>query len=453
MATTAPTRWRRIPRAIATAPLVWLERARGRRRLALALLYALVATIPAAFVVREGVLRNLPDVGDPFDVAAYRAPRPDNALALYREAAETYRPPSDLGVAGQVHLLRYGVSVGITPASRRWIDDNAATLELWRRSAERPTPGSRDPSGERHSSQAGPPALADDLERIVFAWMAGVRARDCAESGDPAGAWAWHRARLRDSRRLSTRGGLSGFDAIAALNRYRAACAAAELWAEEPGVDAALLRRALADVREMDAVTPVSDMLKAEYVRAMALLDDPPPGLANSALARLVRSGDATEWYRYTPVFRHLAWFFRNEPKRSRRLVRQVYANWLARCDQRPRAPFQTRGRVELFDATPPVVGALPPGELARWLESPSMAGELLHPWIPPVDWYLDGERARRAQLVVSLAAQLYRRERGSLPKSPAELVGPYLKALPEGFDEKKDPRLDPATPAPVRSR
>jgi hypothetical protein len=244
------------------------------------------------------------------------------------------------------------------------------------------------------------------------------------------------------------------FDGIAALNRYRAACAAAEQWADDPGVDPALLRRALADVREMDAMTPVSDMLKAEYVRTMALLDDTPPGLANSAFSRGITSGDATEWYRYNPVFKPLAWFFRNEPRRSRRLVRQVYANWLARCDERPRAPILRQGRVELFDAAPPVRGALPPGELARWLQSPSIADGVLRPWSVSVDSYLAGERARRAQLIVSLAEQLYRRERGSLPKSPAELVGPYLKALPEGFDEKKDPRLDPAAPpAPVRPR
>ena len=49
----------------------------------------------------------------------------------------------------------------------------------------------------------------------------------------------------------------------------------------------------------------------------------------------------------------------------------------------------------------------------------------------------IDRERPRQARLVVHLADQLYRREHGGPPPSPAALVGPYLKGLPEGYDER----------------
>jgi hypothetical protein len=455
MSTTAPPRWRRIPRTIATAPLVWLERARGRRRAALVLLYALVAMVPTAFLAREMGLSGLSDIGDPFDVAAFRAPRPDDALPLYREASEAYRQPSDPDAAREVRMLQYGAG-RMTPAVRRWMADNAGALELWRRATERPNLGYRDESKEMRSFRLGAPVVLVGPGRGVFAWMAGVRAGDRAGSGDWAGAWAWHRARLRASRHVAMRAGFAG--RMEALMQHRAACATAEAWAEEPAVDAALLRRALADALEVGAMTPpLSDMLKADYIGRLAELDDPPPKLVQEVFAAVVESGDATQWYRQLPVVTHFAWFLRNEPRRSRRLVRQVYANWLARCDEQPRAPMMNELSFELFASAPPIPGALSPGDLTRWLRSPSLADGFLAHWVQTIDLHFADERARQARLVVSLAEQLYRRERGAMPKSPAELVGPYLKALPDGFDEdfdaSKDPGVDPAGPPAVRSR
>jgi hypothetical protein len=427
------------------APLRWLERARGRRRLALVLLYALVAAVAAVFVARERALRNLPDVGDPFDVAAFGAPRPGDAFPLYRQAAAAYRSPSEPTVGNP---FPYGMGQP-TPAGRRWIDDNAKALELWRRATERPDVGYHDPPREdpAFSSQVEAP-FPLGREYAMFAWMAGVRARDCAEAGDPAGAWAWHRARLRGSRHVAMRAGSAG--RMAALFLHREACAAAGSWAQDPRVDAPLLRRALADALEVGAMTPpLSDTLKAEYIESLARLDAPSPQVVRQVFERVLESGDATQWHRHLPVVSHLGWFLRNEPKRSRRLVRQVYANWLARCDEQPRAAFQSGPSSDLFVATPPVAGALAPRDLARWLQSPSLADRLLTYRIGSFDVYFADERTQQGRLVLTLAEQLYERERGAPADSPAELVGPYLKALPEGFDDK----VSSAGPAAVRTR
>jgi hypothetical protein len=50
----------------------------------------------------------------------------------------------------------------------------------------------------------------------------------------------------------------------------------------------------------------------------------------------------------------------------------------------------------------------------------------------------LEDERSRQARLVVTIAGELYRRERGKRPASPRELVGPYLTELPFGFVDEK---------------
>jgi hypothetical protein len=52
--------------------------------------------------------------------------------------------------------------------------------------------------------------------------------------------------------------------------------------------------------------------------------------------------------------------------------------------------------------------------------------------------WEKDGplarERRRRPALIVRLAAELYKREHGRSPTRAGDLVGPSLKALPEGI-------------------
>ncbi len=46
-------------------------------------------------------------------------------------------------------------------------------------------------------------------------------------------------------------------------------------------------------------------------------------------------------------------------------------------------------------------------------------------------------ERANHRALIVLLASELYRRDRGTAPPSDEALVGPYLESLPdEGTEE-----------------
>jgi hypothetical protein len=64
-------------------------------------------------------------------------------------------------------------------------------------------------------------------------------------------------------------------------------------------------------------------------------------------------------------------------------------------------------------------------------------------PWPPD---RLQDRRAHR-ELLIMLATEFYRRERGSLPSSDEALVGTYLKSLPDDrspdFDDGTAPRVE----------
>ena len=84
---------------------------------------------------------------------------------------------------------------------------------------------------------------------------------------------------------------------------------------------------------------------------------------------------------------------------------------------------------------------ALPPQGVAGWLVTTVDARLRLirqyDEWLPP---------ARRAyrDLVIMLATELYRRERGSLPSSDEALVGTYLQGMPDDGSAELDDGTTP---------
>jgi hypothetical protein len=106
--------------------------------IAAALIVAIVATPPLLWLMQ---LTGLPDVGDPFDVAAYRAstvPDERNAFVLYKQAAALLDlKPAYLTASGVKADMRARWSAAV-PEVRRWADENRAALALYRQGAERP---------------------------------------------------------------------------------------------------------------------------------------------------------------------------------------------------------------------------------------------------------------------------------------------------------------------------
>jgi hypothetical protein len=140
------------------------------------------------------------------------------------------------------------------------------------------------------------------------------------------------------------------------------------------------------------------------------------------------------------------------EPERSQRLLRLLCAHYLANAETRGLPPpkpevwvkvtlMHGAFKVRLYPVSPAAPAgarALPSQELARWLVATRdarlriRADEL--PWPPErvTDFKAVPDRKAHGELVIRLATERYRHERGRLPSSGQALVGTYLKSLPD---------------------
>ena len=466
--------------ALLASPFTLAEQSKGRWRSAILLFYALLALVICTPLVRKARLNRIPDLGDPFDVSAFRDAGRDDAFPLYSEALSRYRPPSKQPSAGssiplfnRVMGVRFN-SAYAPPEVEAWVASNREARDLWLRATARPDLSYHpwdargfgaewddaegiDPKTGKHIS-----LRVDTPERGLLRWLGEREAMRLEKEGDLAGAWGWHNAALRYSRHVGMRTIFA--DRLQAVALHREACDRAEHWAADVRVDATMLRRALADALDVGTMAPpLSDSLKADYLEALLLLDHPPLSLVNHVLddfrgsgerassdpplprqrSHLGRGNDGFEgkgdrFRRYLPDLRAQATYYLNgEPERSKRLVRQVYANWLAHCDEPIAVQFRTMSDLNLFSGPPFAPGMMSAVDLASELDLPGPARHVLPRWAE-LQKPLQDEQSRQARLVVTIAGELFLRERGKRPASPQELVGPYLGELPYGFVEEK---------------
>jgi hypothetical protein len=478
--------FRSVLSTVIFAPLILLERSRGVWRWWLVIVYGVLAAVGIGYAARTWNLSRIPDMAPSFNLAAYRDGGPDDAFPLYRQANERYEAP-----AGQARyevpslveriLVMHHNAGSVTPAVRAWIDKNRPALDLWRQATERSGLGYH-PRSERGigsewvesgiSNQVAiglaTPVRVFDPDRGLLPWLAEYEAARLREAGDAAGAWTWLRALLRYSRHVGMRSGVS--NRRAAVERHAAASDRAEAWVLDSNVDPALLRQALTDVLEVGKLTPpLSDTLKADYLETLHLIDAPTMAVINRVVTDYGCNGDwqegdrpplredirfaPGEWtgtetnpYRsYLPDVRaRMVFYVQHEPETSRRLVGQVYANWLAHCDEPSKQRPSTVSPFELFDAPPSRPGMLAIPDVIEALNGPRVARHVISPW-SELEKMLEDEQRRQAQLVVAIAEQLYQRERGVAPTTIRDLVGSYLKEIPQGY---VDP-LEEASPSP----
>jgi hypothetical protein len=431
-----PTLW-----WLTTAPWLWLVKSRRRIWGLVAVLLAMIAGPPLWWVMQ---LVGLPDIGEPFDVEGFssaRIPDDQNAFVLYRQAAALLKPlkQADTSKAPRVDVL-LGWSKA-APEVRRWVEENGGVLALYRQASERPD--TLDPP------MASQPERYWDLHSFLdwFQELALLEASRREAHGDMAGAWDWYRAVLRTIHHICRRGTL--------IRRLISQRWHGELrnqvtsWAQDSRTTPALIRRALEDVIACEALAPSeSYTLKAEYLNAEELLADrynpgrhmPPAWLKSLGSMQAIESlGIVLTPEQLQSIV--AAWrFSRREPERSRRVLRLVTANWLAYFelppDQRP-SPDANVAPWELYafgPAAPAKARALSPEALGRWLDTTHDVQEILRlfNWRGLRIKELTGHR----DLVIRLAGQLYRRDRGTEPPTPEDLVGPYLKSLPAEFPE-----------------
>jgi hypothetical protein len=392
-------------------------------------------------------LIGLPDVGDPFDVVAFRTfrvPEEQDAFVLFRQAAAKLLPMPDLPTPAQ----RAGPAAEWShadPKLREWAEANRAALSLFQQGAERADGTAAvliDP--ERSSLQEL------NLRRLVS--LAFLDASRLEEQGDMAAAWGRFRAILRLKALIMRRG--TAFDRFVADQFCRGLQMRVANWTADRRTDFALIRQALDDVcacepnREWDVFS-----LKLDYLQVMRELDRPDGWVQQGDdKDRKFRLGD----WELPPNLEGSVYaarrFLINEPERSRRVIRLVFANWLTHAEDsspQSRKPSvqaifvsnkqNTSLSLYAVDPTAPAAArGLSPQDLAVWLMTTRDAKLLLFRWLWPS--IRISERRGHHSLAILLAEELYHRERGQLPPSEEALVGPYLDHLPsDGSDELDD--------------
>lgn len=387
-------------------------------KLATAAVLAVVVGLGVMFVLRANALRGLPDVGDPFDVEAFsRVDVPDerNAFVDFGIAKGLKRRLG--GPAANYDRLDAALHEDwskVPEPIRAWLESNRPALAAWRKGTEKPDALYHTPDE----------ATVDTLLPITqelrdFARLALLEGARLEAEGDMRGAWGWYRATLRSSRLVARHGFL--IERLVGGAIHRVAAERLMRWAAEPRVGAPSLREALDEVVAIDALTPpTSYSVKLEYLVLMRALADPNLDTKLPMLTSGPRPPSSTidRWAPWlSRVQARSRASSRNEPERSRRVLRLVFANWLAYCDlPKSRRPPTLDEPIALYepDATaPPAARALPTSEIARWYETTIYARVMLDGanWRRTSQNAVDRERDLQAELTRFLAEQLRRRE------------------------------------------
>ena len=441
-----------IGQAWQTSIRTWRTRLRGylvrrARQLARLLLFLTIGLLFLAGVLegwRGASLIGLPDIGDPFDVTAFRVfriPDDQDAALLLRQAHEMLTAMPGLPSA----VLQAGPVAGwskAAPELRDWVMANRGVLEMFRDAADRPDA----------NAGFGRDRDLNYLNLGKFIWLALLEASRHVERGDMAEAWTWYRAVIRLKVHVTRRGSLFQRLSVDGNSSSLEQCIAN--WTADRRTIVSLVRRALDDVR---AAEPKQEWegtsLRVEYLDRMKDLDKDWGWVQRGEEKdQHVRIGDGelppyVGWIPYAAK-RYLS----SEPERSRRVMRLAFANWLAHADDKDprhkkpsaRVTFKVDARTSAVcfypvNATGPAAAQqLTPHHLARWFAGCRDAKVLLDFW--PWPGIQATERRKHHALAVLLAGELYRRDHGKPPPSEESLLGPYLDHLPgDGSDELDD--------------
>lgn len=439
-----------------TRPFAWVARARGWRWCVLVLAECLVAAACGVVLYLKTGWLELPEVGDPFDVAAFHAesiPAKDNAYALFARALGRYRPPSK----AFAQRGRFAQAVGLRPNDPdvgHWLDDNREALALFLEGCARPDallPRFAEPPDPVVRRLTGSLALFD-LTRLAL--EEGARRE---QRGDRDGAWACYRAVLRCARLVARRGAVN--DRALAGQLRGPALSQIQAWAADDRTTPAQLRRALDDVQALEALEPDDAYtVKTIYDQAMLQLR-PRPGDHWRHFETPMGSPTERYWFQLWAYAVHPLRRARlDEPERSRRVVRLMTAQWLAYfatpAAARPPAAIRVtqRHRFGSFSTdffapgpdAPAAARAVTPEALARAFHNSPDARSVLSMPTGMLKNLRNRERADHLNALFTLVEALYVHEHdGEKPPNPEALLGPYLKSLPE----EPVPLIDDTTP------
>ena len=284
---------------------------------------------------------------------------------------------------------------------------NREAMRIWLAGTTKDRAALREPRETRTGADL---VLAVRMRTLIrLAQLAALRMEG---QGDLDEAWVWHRAALRSTRHCGMVGTFAERSVGADL--FGQVTTSIRNWADHPHVTADMLRRAIDDVRAIDAMTPpLSQAIQSEYVALTRLLED--DSMTVAGIARITNGAEPDGKDRRAWAFRK---FTRREPERSRRTARLIVANWLAVADL-PDADRQARrlssSKVPLYrppDAAPESARRIGPEALSRWLDSTDLLKVALPP-MADMERTLADEAATRDILSRHLTEQLDLREHG----------------------------------------
>jgi hypothetical protein len=410
--------------------IVRVSKTRRTLRLVLASAFLMVAGVGSVFLWQFTTLSGLPDIGDPFDVAKYarvEIPADENAYTFYQRAYEMSKgincPRSMAGNYSDWNL--------VDADQLKYLEDSRAAMAVWLEGTRRTRAVYIQP-GEATVETL----LPVTQESRNFARRMNLQAFKLQHEGDLAGSWTWVRANLRTSRHM----GMNGFliERLVGNAIFTTASKQANVWADDPRVDASMLRNALDDVLALDALDrSPTHVVRSEYFSAMSALRNQATSERMLMFTPSAPPQHPTWKQKMGERIASLIATLRHEPERSRRVSRLITANLLSACDLPPEERKQRVrqfGKLTLLAPAPGDQSAISLEELARWFESTRYAKELLSPWLNVEQNALARDETARAGLIIHLAEQLYKREKGREPTSVEELVGPYLKVIPQGY-------------------
>lgn len=363
-------------------------------------------------------LSQVPAVPLPFDqelVGTVTVAPENNALELYQEASRlTYRESGKEWSEQYERAMDAERSEDITPRIQTFLTRNRPAFEKYVEGSKRPDFLHTQPRELTLNSSLDLSGVLREITRSVC-----VEAKRREFAGDLTGAWQLLSAALRVSRHVAQHGCL--IDRMIAAAMHAIAAESVVTLSRNPQVDAAFLRRAIADVEDIYRRTPPpSRTLQVDYFILSNLLDHPEDYFTDDdAVLRSVRPS----------FFLHAI----GEREISRRVIRLTYTNWMSQMDLPRRNRTAATGPLGLFSPAPTVVSAQhTPQQIQDALERTFYAKA----WMTAGGMLIltsDREQVRQSLLELHLAVQLFAREhQNQLPEKLEQLVPAYRKSLPE---------------------
>lgn len=384
----------------------------------------LLAAIP--LVYRTYRLRGVPLVDEPFDVAAARTITVDptrNAFEYYVRATAAMR--SHAVTAERMGKVLDGTWADAEPDIRKWVTDNRAAMDLYRQGAEQPEAVYIQPGDYSYATTL---PIVEGMRALTR--LACLEAVRLEAEGDDKGAWEMNLAILRTGQHTGRHGcSIERFvgGAIQSMGTDSAV-----RWAENPRVNAEMLRTALRDVVALRSTTPPhSANLKVEYLtfQKMAASLKSAQAWQELDLHTLLPTSEGPVLSRIECSYG----FLQGEPDLSHRIARLAWTNWLSQVDRprEQRSPIGMKGMFERDPKLPKSANLYSDADISKWL-SQSRVTQMFLPAIDSCVRACDIQASRQGLLELTLALQLFAREHGgAYPDSLEELRPAYLSQIP----------------------